>query len=133
MPTTKGATPFLVTVSRALWASGDSLSSVMCVLIVRLPSPICFSILSNSVMPEPSSKRAPSSVPHAVALQEQRAVERAGRHRLKIIGAVHVGRAVAVGRADLLERLEKIAGRIFRPVEHQMLEQMRDTDPKSVW
>src|SRR3546814_15249358 len=29
--------------------------------------------------------------------------------------------------SDLLERLEKIAGRIFRPVEHQMLEQMRET------
>src|SRR3546814_85588 len=66
-------------------------------------------------------------MPHAIAFQEQRAVKGAGRHRLEIIGAVHVGRAVAVGRPDLFERLEGIAGRILRPVEHQMLEQMRET------
>ena len=63
-------------------------------------------------------------VPHAVAFEEQRAVERAGRHGLEIIGAVDVGSAVAVGRPNLLQRLEKVARRIFRPVEHQMFEQM---------
>jgi len=66
-------------------------------------------------------------VAHAVAFEEQSAVEGAGRHRLEIIGAVDVGRAIAVGRADLLQRLEEIAGRIFRPVEHQMFEQMGKT------
>ena len=48
--------------------------------------------------------------------EEQRAVERAGRHGLEIIGAVDVGRAVAVGRPNLLQLHETVARRIFRAV-----------------
>ena len=65
-------------------------------------------------------------IAHAIALQEQRTVERAGRHRLEIIGAIEIGRAVEVGRADLLQRREEVARGVFRSVEHQMLEQMRE-------
>ena len=61
---------------------------------------------------------------HAVAFHEQGALERAGRHGLEIIGAVEPGGAVVVGRADLLQVGEVVAGQVFRAVEHQMLEQM---------
>ena len=64
---------------------------------------------------------------HAVAFEEQRAVERAGRHRFEIVGAVGIGRAVEIGRANLLQRFKEVARRIFRTVEHQMFEQMRKT------
>jgi hypothetical protein len=64
---------------------------------------------------------------HAVAFHEQRPVERAlARHRLEIIGAVEPGRAVVIGRADLLQVGEIVARQILRAVEHQMLEQMRE-------
>ena len=52
-----------------------------------------------------------------------------GRHGLEIIGAVEPGGAVEVGRADLAQRLEIIARRVFGAVEHQMLEQMREAGP----
>ena len=61
---------------------------------------------------------------HPVRFQEQRAIERAGRHRLEIIGAVEPGRPVPVGRADILEPPEERPVGIFRSIEHQMLEQM---------
>jgi len=48
-----------------------------------------------------------------------------GGDRLEIIGPVERGRAVEVGRPDLLQRREEIARRILAAVEHQMLEQMR--------
>jgi len=63
-------------------------------------------------------------MPHAVAFEEQREIERAGRHRFEIIGAVEEGGAVEIGRADLAQRLEEIVGSVFGAVEHQMLEQM---------
>ncbi len=63
-------------------------------------------------------------VPHAIALQEQSALQRRGRHRLEIIGAIEPGGAVIIRCADLLQRLEEIAGRVFRTVEHQMLEEV---------
>ena len=66
-------------------------------------------------------------VAHPVALEEQRHVERAGRHGLEIIGAVEPGGAVVVGRADLLQRLEEIARRILAAVKHQVLEQVGET------
>ena len=61
---------------------------------------------------------------HPVGLEEQAALERRPRHGLEIIGAVEPGGAVEVGRADLAQRLEIVAGRVFGAVEHQMLEQM---------
>ena len=61
---------------------------------------------------------------HPVGFKEQRAVERAGRHRLEIIGAIEPGRPVPVGRADILQPPEERPVGIFRAIEHQMLEQM---------
>ena len=61
---------------------------------------------------------------HPVAFHEQRPIERAGRHRLEIVGAVERGGAVDLGRADLLQIGEIVARQILGAVEHQMLEQM---------
>jgi hypothetical protein len=63
-------------------------------------------------------------IAHPVAFHEQCALERPGRNRLEIIGAVEIGGAVVIGRADLLQIFEIVARQVFRPVEHQMLEQM---------
>src|SRR3546814_5234437 len=71
-----------------------------------------------------SSDLRAEQMPHAVAFEEQREVERAGRHGLEIIGAVEEGGAVEIGRADLAQRFEEIIGGVFGTVEHQMLEQM---------
>ena len=68
----------------------------------------------------------PGQIAHAIGFEEQRAVQRRGRHRLEIIGAVETGGAVQVGRADLLQRFEEVARRILAAVEHQMLEQVRE-------
>ncbi len=62
---------------------------------------------------------------HAVALEEERAFQRAGRHGLEIVRAVEPRRAVEVRGADLLQRFEIIARCVLRTVEHQMLEQVR--------
>ena len=64
---------------------------------------------------------------HPVAFEEERAVNRCGRHGFEIIGAVKPGCTVEIGRTNLLKRLEKVARRIFRAVEHQMFKQMRKT------
>ena len=61
---------------------------------------------------------------HPVGFQEQCPVERAGRHRLEIIGAIKPGRPVPVGRANILQSPEERPVSIFRPIEHQMFEQM---------
>ncbi len=66
----------------------------------------------------------PEQMPHAVALHEQSEVDRSGRHGLEIVGAIERSGAVIVGRPDLLQVGEIVAGKIFRPVEHQMLEQV---------
>src|SRR3546814_9841615 len=61
-----------------------------------------------------SSDLRAEQMPHAVAFEEQREVERAGRHGLEIIGAVEEGGAVEIGRADLAQRFEEIIGEIGR-------------------
>ncbi len=65
-------------------------------------------------------------VAHAIRFHPQRHVERGGRHRLEVIGAIEPGGAVHVGRADLLERFEVGALAVFRTGEHQVFEQMRE-------
>src|SRR3546814_5044995 len=61
---------------------------------------------------------------HTVGFEEQRQLQRAGRHRLEIIGAIEPGGAVEIGRARVFQRHEELPVRVFRAVEHQMLEQM---------
>ena len=68
----------------------------------------------------------PEQVAHPVRFHPQRDVERAGRDVFEIVGAVVVGRAVLVRRADALERLEVVVVEVLAAVEHQMLEQMRE-------
>ena len=63
-------------------------------------------------------------IAHPVAFEHQRPVQRAGRHGLEIVGPVKPGCAVEIGRTDFLQRLEEIARRVFRAVEHQVFEQV---------
>ena len=92
-------------------------------LIVALP----FLVLNDpALFVEHISSNRTKQMPHPVAFEEQRAIERGGRHILEIIGAIEAGGAVIVGRADLLQRLEEIARRILAAVEHQMLEEVRE-------
>jgi hypothetical protein len=65
-------------------------------------------------------------VAHAIGFHPQRGVERGGGHVFEVVGAVGVRRAVEVGGADGLQRREEIALVVFRPVEHQVLEQVRE-------
>ena len=66
-------------------------------------------------------------IAHPVTLDEQRPLECATRHRLKIVGAIEIGRAVIIGRAHFLQIFEIVPRCILRSVEHQMFEQMRET------
>ena len=63
-------------------------------------------------------------VAHAIRFEEQGAIERAARDGLEIIGAVEPGRAVHVGRADLLHRLEIARVAVLGSTEHEMFEQV---------
>ena len=65
-------------------------------------------------------------VAHAIGFHEQRSIQRGGRHVLEIIGAVGIGGAVLVGHADLLERREIFTRMVFRTLEHQVFEQVRE-------
>ena len=68
-------------------------------------------------------------VPHPVGLHEQHRVERADGDVLEVVRPVGVGRAVEVGRADALEHLEVVVVEVLGPVEHQVLEQVREPAP----
>src|SRR6266436_2004577 len=65
-------------------------------------------------------------MPHAVRFHPQRDVERGGGHVLEVVGAIVVGGAVLIGRADALERLEIVVVEMLAAVEHQVLEQVRE-------
>ena len=66
---------------------------------------------------------------HAVGLHPQRTVERGGRHVLEIVGPIGAGGAVLVGGAHLLEGLEELVAVVLGPLEHQVLEPMRELLP----
>ncbi len=63
-------------------------------------------------------------VAHAIALGEQRIVEHRGRHVLEVIGAILVGGAVQVGRADALHRVQVSLVEVVAAAEHQVFEQV---------
>ena len=65
-------------------------------------------------------------MPHAVALHEQRPLERARGHGFEIVGAVEEGRAVIIGCADLLEIFEIVARKVLATVEHEMFVEVRE-------
>jgi hypothetical protein len=66
---------------------------------------------------------------HAVRFHEQRGIERGGRNILEVVGAVGIGGSVLVGDANLLEGFEVFALVVFRTLEHQVLEQVREARP----
>ncbi|MCY1175508.1 hypothetical protein D9M73_157500 [compost metagenome] len=90
-------------------------------LIVALP---LFILHDAALLIDHTGRDRPEQIAHAVAFQEQRAIECCDRHRLEIIGAIEIGRAVEIGRADRLGIGEIVLRRILGAVEHQMLEQM---------
>jgi hypothetical protein len=61
---------------------------------------------------------------HAVAFGEQRIVEHRGRHGLEVIGAVGVGGAVQVGRADAFKGRQIGLVEVLAAREHQVFEQV---------
>ena len=65
-------------------------------------------------------------MPHAIALEHQDAVERAGRHGLEVIGTIGAGGAVDVGAAHLLDVFEPVRRGVLGAVEHQVFEQVRE-------
>ena len=66
---------------------------------------------------------------HAVGLHPQRTIERGGRHVLEIVGPIGAGGAVLVGGAHLLEGLEELVAVVLGPLEHQVLEPVRELLP----
>ena len=76
---------------------------------------------------EPALVDDAEQVAHAVRLEPERQVECRGRDVLEIVGAVEAGRAVHAGRTDEFERPEEFLVVVFRPLEHQVLEQVRKT------
>ena len=65
-------------------------------------------------------------VAHAIGLEPQRQLEGVGRHHFPVVGAVGVGRAVDQ-RPGGLQRLEVAAGMVRRALEHEVLEQVRES------
>ena len=63
---------------------------------------------------------------HAVRFHPQGELEGVGRHHFPVVRTVGVGRSVE-RRAGALQRLEEAAIVMLRPLEHQMLEQVRET------
>jgi hypothetical protein len=78
---------------------------------------------------QPCLRDGAEQVAHPVRLEEQREVEGVGRDVLEVVGPVVVGRPVDVRHAHLLQRAEVLIVVVLAPVEHQMLEQVREAGP----
>ncbi len=69
-------------------------------------------------------------VAHPVGFNPQRELEPVRRDRLEVVRPVVVGGAVDARRARAFEHLEvRVLRRVFRPLEHQVLEQVREAGP----
>ncbi len=64
---------------------------------------------------------------HAIGFQEQRQIECGRRHSLEIVGAIAVGAAVDPGGTGRFQRAEEFVVVVLGAVEHEVLEQMRET------
>ena len=66
-------------------------------------------------------------VAHAIGLEPQRQLELVRRHRLEVVGAIEIRRAVDAGRAGAGEQPEvRVALDVLRALEHHVLEQVRE-------
>ena len=66
-------------------------------------------------------------IAHAIGLEPQRQLQLVRRHRLEVVRAIEVGRAVEAGGAGALEQLEmRVARHVLRALEHHVLEQVRE-------
>jgi hypothetical protein len=92
---------------------------------VRLVVALALLVLHNAaLLVEAVLVDGAQQVGHPVGFHPQRHFQSRRRHGLEIVGAVEPGRAVHAGRADLFERTEIIVIVVFRPVEHQVFEQV---------
>ena len=66
-------------------------------------------------------------IAHAIGLEPERELELVRRHRLEVVRAIEVGRAVDVAAAGAFDGLEvRVARHVLRALEHHVLEQMRE-------
>lgn len=80
-----------------------------------------------ALLVEPLLVDGAEQVGHPVGFHPQRHFQGRRRHGLEIVGAVEPGGAVHAGGADLFEGPEIIVVVMFRPVEHQVFEQVGET------
>ena len=80
-----------------------------------------------ALLVEPLLVHRAEHVPHAVRLHPERHVEGRGRHHLEVVRAVLVRGAVHAGGPDPVEGLEVVVVEVLAAVEHQVLEQVRET------
>ena len=92
---------------------------------VRLILPLALLVLDHAaLLVQLLLGNGPLHVAHAVRLQPQGQIQRVRGDVLEVVGAIGVGGAVHAGGADLLQGFEELAGPVFRPVEHQVLEKV---------
>ncbi len=95
---------------------------------VRLVFTLAFFVLYHAtLLIQPGLVDGAEQMAHAVGFHEQGHVQGRSRHVLEIVGAVGVGGAVLIGGADQFEGFEEFALVVFRALEHQVFEQVRET------
>ena len=75
---------------------------------------------------EPLARQRRQQVPHAIRFHPERKLQGARRHDLPVIGPVGV-RGSVEQRTRLLQRLKEAAVVVLGTLEHQVLEQVRET------
>ncbi len=97
-------------------------------LAVRAVLVLALFVLDHAaLLVEPRLRHGAEQVAHAIRFHPQREIERRGRDVLEIVGAVETRGAVHRGRTDLFQRLEIFVVVVFRALEHQVFEQMRES------
>ena len=95
---------------------------------VRLVLPLALLVLHDAaLLVEACLVDHAEEVAHAVRLHPEREVEGVLRHDLEVVGAIAAGRPVHAGGADALERPEVLVVVVLGAVEHQVLEEVRET------
>ena len=73
-------------------------------------------------------------VPHAVRFEPQPELELVGGQGFEVVGAIEVGGAVDRAAARPFDRAEMhVAGRMFRALEHHVLEEVGKAGPPRWW
>ena len=102
---------------------GDRLEHLTVGLVLALPLLV---LHDAALLVEPLLVDDAEQVPHAIGLEPQREIHGGARHRLEIIRAIDIRRAVHARGADFLQRPKILVVVVLAAVEHQMLEQVRE-------